>query len=114
MKYIIKNCPAIPSKIKATYGWCNTAQMKCQDCTDCLLKQIVEKCKAKIKDDECLNCNSYESGFKCWQCDYEHHREDVYNKNADVCFAQEILSMLEIQECEDEKQRRNFKKTKNT
>lgn len=47
-KYVIKNCPAI------TTGWhdsdyiCNTHKMGCEhckDCTDCVMKQIVEKCK---------------------------------------------------------------------
>lgn len=97
-KYIIKNCPTT----KGTNGFCgdDRKELFCEEVSDCLLKQIVEKCKAKTEDDECLNCNSYENGFKCWQCDYEHHREDIYNKNADVCFAKEILSMLEIEECE--------------
>ena len=42
-KYIIKNCPAFIS--------CNICSLwtvsdkYCQDCTDCLLKQIVELCK---------------------------------------------------------------------
>lgn len=39
-KYIIKNCPAL----QQTY-YCNTHHSKCQDCTDCVLKQIVEKSK---------------------------------------------------------------------
>ena len=47
-KYIITNCPAKPSDIKATYGWCSTYQIKCQDCTDCVMKQIVEKCKRTL------------------------------------------------------------------
>ena len=38
-KYIIKNCPAL----QQTY-YCNTHHSKCQDCTDCVLKQIVELC----------------------------------------------------------------------
>lgn len=66
-KYIIKNCPA--------YDICDidwdcvandVADLNCKDCTDCLLKQIVKKCK-----------------------------------NSTYTTAQEILSMLEIQEVED-------------
>ena len=48
-KYIIKNCPTLR-------GWvCNEQFIKqdkmvdCKDCTDCLLKQIVERCKKEIK-----------------------------------------------------------------
>jgi hypothetical protein len=53
-KYIIKNCTAKPSDIKATYGWCSTYQIKCQDWADCLIKQIIEKCKEHpFKDCAC-------------------------------------------------------------
>ena len=40
-KYIIKNCDCILSS-----GRCNVKSLVfCQDCTDCVMKQIVEKCK---------------------------------------------------------------------
>lgn len=39
-KYIIKNCPVL----QQTY-YCNTHHSKCQDCTDCVMKQIVELAK---------------------------------------------------------------------
>ncbi len=46
MSYIGKNCPAL----QQTY-YCNTHYSKCQDCTDCVMKQIVELCrKAPILD----------------------------------------------------------------
>ena len=52
MKYIIKNCPALymldiklGEKIIDTVSSCFEAHCKCEDRTDCLLKQIVEKCK---------------------------------------------------------------------
>ena len=41
-KYIIKNCPAIQQGTCEKYGMC-------QDCTDCVMKQIVEMCKKEIK-----------------------------------------------------------------
>lgn len=43
-KYIIKNCECIlPS------GTCFVkSPIQCQDCTDCVMKQIVEKCKKEI------------------------------------------------------------------
>ena len=96
-KYIIKNCPAYLGKnIQcASYPVC------CQDKTNCLLKRIVEKCKIKIDDDICLNCNDFESQKTCYECDYEHHREEIYRKITDSSFAKEILSMLELEECEE-------------
>lgn len=43
-KYTINNCELICN------GECpNSKTGSCQDCTDCLLKQIVEKCKKEIK-----------------------------------------------------------------
>ena len=41
-KYIIKDCPAF-----SACGICvsQEAECLCKDCTDCLLKQIVEKCE---------------------------------------------------------------------
>ena len=50
-KYIIRNCPAFVLMRTATSGtyfdMCGNAKghIKCADCTDCKLKQIVEKCK---------------------------------------------------------------------
>lgn len=48
-KYIVKNCPCI-IEFKNMY-FCaelnNVDKLKqtCQDCTDCLIKQAIEKCK---------------------------------------------------------------------
>lgn len=40
MSYVIRNCPA--------YGECYFVD-ECQDCTDCIMKQIVELCKEELK-----------------------------------------------------------------
>lgn len=48
-KYIIKNCPAL-YQIKGMTNECLDGNYQCQDCTDCLLKQIVEKCKNYKED----------------------------------------------------------------
>lgn len=72
MKYIIKNCPAF-CDVDDDWNCINrdTEELKCQNYTDCLLKQIVEKCK-------------------------------FWNKYAvDKHYANEILSMWEIKECEE-------------
>lgn len=56
-RYVVLNCPAI------TTGWndkdyiCNTHQIgcgHCQDCTDCVIKQVIEKCKV-VYDTERMN-----------------------------------------------------------
>jgi len=42
MSYIIKNCPCYE------YGFCTSPRINeqgCRNCTDCLLKQIADKCK---------------------------------------------------------------------
>lgn len=43
MKYIVKNCPATTG----TNGFCgdDRPEVFCQDCTDCLIKQVIEKMK---------------------------------------------------------------------
>lgn len=103
-KYIIKNCPACHNYLGNIH---NCKQMRdthyelCKDNTLCLLKKIVDKCKNKIDDDICLNCNDFESQKTCYECDYEHHREEIYRKRTDSSFAKDILSMLEIEECEE-------------
>lgn len=68
-KYIIKNCP-----IFETDYYCGENLDKCADCTDCVLKRIVEKCK-DIK-------------------------KDHYWGMREIRFSQEILELLDIQECE--------------
>ena len=47
-KYIIKNCNVIFKN--GDFYFCQSSEnlaknVYCQDCTDCILKQIVEKCK---------------------------------------------------------------------
>lgn len=53
-KYIIKNCPAyndMPNIFGEVYGYCDNEhdidlnKCMCENITDCVLKQIVEKCK---------------------------------------------------------------------
>lgn len=44
-KYIIKNCPNYFKTHSDSY--CDLDTGCCQDCTDCVMKQIVELCKSK-------------------------------------------------------------------
>ena len=48
MSYKVKNCPAL----QQTY-YCHTHHSKCQDCTDCVMKQIYEMCKSQ-KESSCI------------------------------------------------------------
>ena len=45
-KYIIKNCPA--NLIEEDY--CTLYLEVCNDCTDCVIKQAIEKCKDMASD----------------------------------------------------------------
>lgn len=73
-KYIIKNCDCILSS-----GRCNVKSLVyCQDCTDCVMKQIVELCKK--------NLNSLETYV------------DV--RSLECTVLQNILQLLDIQEVE--------------
>lgn len=54
-KYIVKNCPAgqivtsaVDSNLAGVY--CKMTHAPCQDCTDCLIKQIILKCKEDWED----------------------------------------------------------------
>lgn len=85
-KYIIKNCPAI---LQCKYGnYCiepeNTEYTKqlCEDFSDCLLKQIVEKCEKAI--------NTYDNG--------EYYEDDVDTFMGESIMAQSILDLLDISE----------------
>ena len=53
-KYVIKNCPNLSHAIMADgterHFQCGLEIDKyCQDCTDCVMKQIVDKCKKEIR-----------------------------------------------------------------
>ena len=44
-KYIVKNCPAFDCKYNECHIKIGNHKLYCMDCTDCLLKRIVEKMK---------------------------------------------------------------------
>lgn len=79
-KYIIKNCQCIYIDYKGTYE-CDYKVEFCENVTDCLLKQIVEKCKEAE--------NAY----------FTSGNTDMFISGRNN-FASNILAMLEIQECE--------------
>lgn len=77
-KYIIKNCPC--------YSWeegCKNGKVEewhCQDCTDCLLKRIVDLCKEPNEP------------YYNPECEFGKGRTDL---------AEEILELLDTEECEE-------------
>jgi hypothetical protein len=72
-KYIIKNCEC---KVKGKTTLCvkDIPYKKCENITDCKLKQIVEYCR--------------------------NIEKDHYWGMREIRFSQEILKLLDIQECE--------------
>ena len=61
-KYIIRNCPALSFSLGF---YCDEHQKKCQDCTNCVMKQIVELCKETCRKrctNYCLGKRKY-SGY---------------------------------------------------
>ena len=79
MQFIIKNCPACRDYDvfgRDNEGCCYLEMKYCKDVGDCIMKQIAEKCK-----NECDPTDG----------EWTRNREN---------FAKEILSILEIQECE--------------
>ena len=58
-KYIIKNCPATYLNFESKYVCTTQSKQKefpfyCQDCTDCVMKRIVEVCKQTCRK-RCTN-----------------------------------------------------------
>lgn len=86
-KYIVKNCPSIHTGWRTMYE-CFHYNKPCTDCTDCLIKQVVEKCKKEVICDDC----ELQGTTKC---------------DARLCtnfylndLAQEILQLFTIEEVE--------------
>ena len=78
-KYTVKNCPAI-----SFAGGCKNGEVKawdCQDCTDCVMKQIVDLCNG-------IKCPCEYKGADCWEC----------TENGARRLADKILKLLDIQE----------------
>jgi len=58
-KYIIKNCPCYNNErflsgfLNDNDTFCAYYSRKCQDCTDCVMKQIVKKCRKSLEVSYC-------------------------------------------------------------
>ena len=86
-KYIVKNCPSYSNGCIGCTAY-RVSSCFCERCTDCLIKQVIEKCKKEVICDDC----ELQGTTKC---------------DARLCtnfylndFAQEILQLFEIEECE--------------
>lgn len=87
-KIIIRNCPAL-YQINGMTNECLGTDYQCQDCTNCLLKQIVELCKDAQSECSCKNPNK---DVDCFECTSGGRAE----------LGTEILKLLDIEECESE------------
>lgn len=100
-KYIIKNCPCyIDMPLYNHDKVCRLGDIVkpnhkelyvyCQDCTDCVMKQIVEKCKEKY--DYCFNkCKqSADEDIDCIEC----------REGGQAELSAYFLSLLQIEEVE--------------
>ena len=47
-KYIVKNCPCIYTGWRTMYE-CFYYHKPCIDCTDCLIKQVIKKCRVVLE-----------------------------------------------------------------
>lgn len=84
-KYIVKNCPNY-NEYDEEWNCLNTDvnDLLCVNCTDCLIKQVVEKCKFRSKI--CKDCGS----DVCFEC--EHLTGGI--------LANELLQLFAIEEVE--------------
>ena len=85
-KYIIKNCPCYVQYENSLHLRCDgQGDGECQDCTDCVMKQTVEKCKKEIR--------VYENTLLPNDGTNTLH----FGRQS---FAYDILSLLDVQEVE--------------
>ena len=82
-KYIVKNCPTLMGN-RLCYG---KTTKQCADCTDCVIKQVIEKCKDSQKQ---CNCTNAEPEVDCLDCSF----------GGRASMAQSILDEFEIYEVE--------------
>jgi hypothetical protein len=89
MSYIVKNCSAIlrMTKICDAYETTRDLPQFCKDCTDCIIKRVIDKCKEETK-----LIRIYEDKDKGTAI-------AEYSLNKD--FAQEILAEFDIEEVEE-------------
>lgn len=82
-KYTIRNCPAIlrMTKICDAYETTRDLPQLCKDCTNCVMKQIVDKCRKTVKIFSAESGTQPYAGGRCTE-------------------AEGILELLDIEEVE--------------
>ena len=87
-RYIIRNCPCYDANGDGyDCGYEYSKELYCQDCTDCVMKQIVKLCKKAIKD--CDKCKG-DPEIDCYDC----------TQGGKAIQGDKILELLDIEECE--------------
>ena len=81
-KYIVKNCPAIINGLIFKNS-CSNADGNCQDCTDCLIKQVINKCTVTLEV-------------------FDKHKDENLYAQGRCATTENILQLFEIEECNDE------------
>ncbi len=79
-KYIVKNCPA-----RDKFGLCWNGSLEyCEDCTNCLIKQVIELCNDDLKP-----IREWQEGDTI----FVEYKKDVH-------LARDILQLFDIEEVE--------------
>ena len=82
-KYIIKNCPCLYEYGKG--DCCNDLKYDqhtlCKDCTDCLIKQVINKCTVALEV-------------------FDKHKDKNLYAQGRCATTENILQLFEIEECE--------------
>lgn len=69
--YVVRNCPSakyrmgMPWKILCEKESNCVKSIYCADCTDCIVKQVIEKCKDAHSECSCKNPNKDVDCFEC-------------------------------------------------
>lgn len=79
-KYIVKNCPCFDGLFECSNQY--VLAMYCQDCANCLIKQVIEKCK------------------KCLYENYPDYYDEDFEEDIVTTFANDILQLFGIEEIE--------------
>ena len=98
MKYIVKNCPAcvISPSVCSEYHIKNGGKAKdCQDISDCLIKQVIEKCKEA--DGKVVGTTKGKI--------YDYDKKNLVEADVPLItvnpLATEIFNIFAIEECEE-------------
>ena len=96
MSYIVRNCPCIKhfDEIELDNRCMSTQDDKlffCENNTDCVIKQVIDKCKER--SGKCERCQASED-YQPTDC------LDYCSNDDDVVFADDILQLFDIEEVE--------------